>query len=239
VATRVLVGVDAPIIRAGLEHTLTTAPGIDVVGWASHPLGMVEQVGAVAPDVLACFFGDLRPACDVADAVPGLPVLCVCERQRDEDVVEGLRCGLRGLLPRTATVDTLVETLRLLAAGQLVYPPGWERVLIERMPPPRSQPTPSATTTATLTPRETDVLSLLLAGWSVKQVAARLGIALQTTKNHIHHLMVKTGSASREEVYAWAQQHGISAARGSPGDAPPGGREHGRSGQDHESLSAR
>jgi DNA-binding NarL/FixJ family response regulator len=207
--TSILVGVDAPVVRAGLETTLASQPRLQVVGWAAAPLELVELVAPHRPQVVLSWFDSLRTSIDVARAVPDLPVLAVAQVRREEDLLDALTGGVRGLLERTCTADRLVAAVEEVALGQLSYPSGWERALIARLE--RMQgPTPRGGQEAlALTPRETDVLNLLLEGYSVKQVASRLGIALQTTKNHIHHVMVKTGSTSRVELVKWAMRHGF------------------------------
>lgn len=64
-----------------------------------------------------------------------------------------------------------------------------------------------------LTPRERQILQLLVDGYSVKQVASRLGIAMQTGKNHIHNIMSKVGASTRLQLCAWANDHGMHPSR--------------------------
>lgn len=64
-----------------------------------------------------------------------------------------------------------------------------------------------------LTPREREILQLLVDGYSVKQVASRLGIAMQTGKNHIHNIMSKVGASTRLQLCAWANDRGMHPSR--------------------------
>ena len=206
--TRTVVGVDAPVLRAGLERVLA-ASEVEVLAWAAAPLELVEQVAPTAPDVVLCWFDSLRPSLEVAHAVAPVPVLAVSQVRRDEDLLDALTGGIRGLLERTCSPDQLVRAVHEVAGGTLSFPSGWERTLIHRLDRVQSVTPRSGQDALALTPRETDVLELLLEGYSVKQVANRLDIALQTTKNHIHHVMVKTGSTSRVELVKWAMRHGF------------------------------
>ena len=205
---RVLIGVDAPILRTGLEHVVEGCRAVDVVGWAGDPLELVEQVGPRSPEVIVAFFDSLQAATDVARAVPELPVLAVTHVRREEDLLDALRGGVKGLLERTCTPAQVVDAVDLLHRGQLVYPPGWERAVVDRLERMQAWGSRTGEEALALTPRETEVLVLLLEGRSVKQVASRLGIALQTTKNHVHHVMVKTGTTSRVELVTWAMRQG-------------------------------
>ncbi len=68
---RVLVGVDAPILRRGLSVTLAEEPTVEVVGWASAPLDLVGMVETTRPQVVLCWFESLRSSMEVAQAVAG------------------------------------------------------------------------------------------------------------------------------------------------------------------------
>lgn len=220
---RVLVGVDAPILRRGLSETLAAEPDVEVVGWASAPLELVEQVASARPQVVLCWFQSLHASIEVAQAVGGTPVIAVAPVRRDDDLFDALSAGLRGLVEPDCTPAKLLAALQDVAEGGPSYPEGWERRLIARLERVRSVTARTGEDALSLTPRETEVLQLLLEGYSVKQVANRLQIALQTTKNHIHHVMVKTGSASRVELVTWAMRHGFRptapAAAASPDSA--------------------
>jgi len=216
--TRTVVGVDAPVVRAGLERLLTDERSVDVLAWTSAPLELVETVGPTEPDVVLCWFDGLRSSIEVAQALRRVPVLAVAQVRREEDVIDALTGGVRGLLERTCTRERLVSALAEVAQGQLSYPSGWEQALLARLDRVQAGATRPAQDALALTPRETQVLRLLLDGYSVKQVANRLDIALQTTKNHIHHIMVKTGTTSRVELVRWAMRNGH---RPTPPDAPP------------------
>ncbi|HEV7864392.1 MAG TPA: LuxR C-terminal-related transcriptional regulator, partial [Acidimicrobiia bacterium] len=87
------------------------------------------------------------------------------------------------------------------------FPPGWERLLVSRLdghrPPGHRLQDP-----VTLTQRERDIVQLIVDGHSNKALAASLGIAHQTAKNHVRHVMAKLRVTSRVQLVAWALERG-------------------------------
>src|SRR6266498_2067810 len=88
-----------------------------------------------------------------------------------------------------------------------IFPPGWERLLVSRLdghrPPGHRLQDP-----VTLTQRERDIVQLIVDGHSNKALAAALGIAHQTAKNHVRHVMAKLRVSSRVQLVAWALERG-------------------------------
>lgn len=217
--TRTLIGVDAPLLKAGVEATLAPHPHVDIVGYAATPEEVVEQVEPLAPQVVVTLFDSLQAGIEVARAAPAVPVVAAAAVRDDDDLVDALTAGVRGVVEPTCSPGELASAVEEVASGRPAYPTGWEGALLRRLG--RGDPTPVGSPDRPLTPRETEVLGLLVEGLSAKQVASRLGIAVQTTKNHIHHLMVKTGASSRVPLVTWALRHGFTPPA-VPGDPVPG-----------------
>ncbi|MGH9182099.1 MAG: LuxR C-terminal-related transcriptional regulator [Acidimicrobiales bacterium] len=97
--------------------------------------------------------------------------------------------------------------IREVAAGRTAFPLGWERLLVSRLDGRRPTGLRRADPVE-LTPRERDIVQLIVDGQSNKAVATSLGIAHQTAKNHVRHVMAKLAVNSRVQLCAWAIERG-------------------------------
>jgi DNA-binding NarL/FixJ family response regulator len=189
---RVLVFSDDPLARAGLAARLAGREDIAVVPDPEEPregapAAILWDLGAApAPDAL------LPPG--------GLPVVALAAGE--ESAAEALRAGARAVLSRAAPADAVAAALVAVTRGLTVLDPtlavGWIR-------PPAEGPAEG------LTPRETEVLSLLAEGLANKAIAARLGISEHTAKFHVNAILAKLGADSRAAAIVKAARLGLVA----------------------------
>jgi len=115
----------------------------------------------------------------------------------DEDIYRALRAGAQGYLLKEASLDELVDAIRTVHAGQRRIPSPIAARLAERMASPD------------LSPRELDVLRLLVKGESNKRIAVALNISEATVKGHVNNIFIKLGVSDRTEAAMTALQRGI------------------------------
>jgi two-component system, NarL family, nitrate/nitrite response regulator NarL len=143
----------------------------------------------------------------VTRVIPDVPVLVLTWSRREDDLLDALRAGATGFLHKEVEPDELLRAIEAVAGGRTAFPPGWERLLVSRLdghrPPGHRLHDP-----VTLTQRERDIVQLIVDGHSNKALAAALGIAHQTAKNHVRHVMAKLRVSSRVQLVAWALERG-------------------------------
>lgn len=116
----------------------------------------------------------------------------------DEDplFLQAVQAGASGFLLKDVSVERLAESIRAVAAGKTLLQPALTervvRVVQERGSSFESLPNPE-----TLTPRETDVLRLIAAGYSNREIAESLGMTEGSVKNHISNVLSKLGARDR------------------------------------------
>ena len=137
-----------------------------------------------SPDVVLCDAGSGVPRESEA------PVLALTDRMPAESPA--------GILPRDATPEQLDAALRAVAAGLIVRAPGPEPVGFAMAPDD-----------SPLTPRETEILTLIGQGFSNKAIARRLGISVHTVKFHIEAMFGKLDATSRAEAVAKGLMGGV------------------------------
>jgi DNA-binding NarL/FixJ family response regulator len=141
---------------------------------------------------------------------PEARVIVLTTFDDDEEVFDALRAGAVGYLLKDATRDKLVEAIRSAARGEsFLQPSVAAKVVAEfsRLAPAR--PVVSATLVDPLSDREVEVLRCLGQGMSNKEIAAALGIAEGTAKNHMTNILGKLGALDRTQAALRARDLGL------------------------------
>jgi DNA-binding NarL/FixJ family response regulator len=217
----VLVVDDDELTRTGLRLIIESDPDLRVVGEAADGQEAIHLARALRPDVVLM---DIRmPGVDgmqatrtiVERADEGPRVLILTTFELDEYVFGALREGASGFLLKRSSPEALIEGIKVVAAGDGLLSPSVTRRLIEEF---ARRPSPSSALVApldVLTPREREVLSLVGAGLSNREMAARLYISEATVKTHIKRILMKLGLRDRVQAVVLAYQAGL-IGTGSP-----------------------
>jgi len=222
----VVVADDQSAVREGLVLLLGTLPGIAVVGQAGDGEAAVEAVAAANPQVVLM---DLNmPRCDGVEATrriradhPGTRVVVLTTYSDDESIIGALQAGALGYLTKDATRAEIGRAVQAAAAGQAVLDPEVQQRLLSAAA--RAPAARTGDDEGDLTPREADVLRLIAAGKSNREIARALFVSEATVKTHVNRIFAKTGSRDRTQAVRYAYTHGFAgpADRGAPRpDAP-------------------
>lgn len=204
--TTVLVVDDQRLIREGIASLLGLQPGIEVVGTAADGQEAVEQAVALAPDVVLM---DVRmPEVDGIEAVallrrraPACRVVMLTTFDDEDYVVRSLRAGAAGYLLKDLPSQELAAAVKLASAGVAQFDPAAAARLAAVLD--RSgQREP-------LTVREVEVLRLVAAGATNREIAERLYLSEGTVKNHISRILGRLGLRDRTQAALYAQSHGL------------------------------
>jgi DNA-binding NarL/FixJ family response regulator len=214
--TRVLIADDQPLVRVGLRKILDFEPDVEVVGEAGDGEDAVRQAGRSGPDVVLM---DIRmPVLDGIEATrritaahPNTRVLILTTFGLDGYVYESLRAGASGFMLKDAPPEEIVGAERIVARGEALLAPAVTRAVIEefaRQPPAAPRRSPPALL-AELTPREHEVLDLMLSGLSNPEICARLFISEATAKTHVARILQKLGVRDRVQAVIYGYENGI------------------------------
>nr|WP_193318824.1 response regulator transcription factor [Nonomuraea phyllanthi] len=201
---RVLIADDHPVVRQGLRTFLDLQDDITVVGEAGDGARAVELVGELAPDVLLL---DLKmPVLDGLGALERLTgsatrVVVLTSVSDRSDVGPAMRAGASGFLYKDVDPPALVQAVRAVHGGQvLLAPEAAEAMLSSRDDAPEPVP---------LTEREREVLALIAAGRSNREIARSLAVAEKTVKTHVSNVLMKLGVQDRTQAALYAVRHGL------------------------------
>jgi DNA-binding NarL/FixJ family response regulator len=204
--TRVLIADDHGVLRDGLGRVITAQPDMDLVGTAANGADAVELCAETAPDVVLM---DLEmPVMDgieatraICSANPDTTVLVLTSFLDRHRITRALDAGAAGYLLKDASADEVVNGIRAAARGGSPLDPRAARLLLES----HAAPDPLAA----LSPREREVLGLLLEGMPNKLIARRLGISEKTVKSHLTSVFRAIGVTDRVQAVLWAERQGL------------------------------
>ncbi|MEV4390482.1 response regulator transcription factor [Nonomuraea sp. NPDC049607] len=205
---RVLIADDHPVVRQGLRTFLDLQDDITVVGEAADGAQAVELAGELAPDVLLL---DLKmPVLDGLGALERLTgsatrVVVLTSVSDRSDVGPAMRAGASGFLYKDVDPSALVQAVRAVHNGQvLLAPEAAEAMLSAPVAASAAAPGP-----APLTEREREVLALIAAGRSNREIARSLAVAEKTVKTHVSNVLMKLGVQDRTQAALYAVRHGL------------------------------
>jgi len=202
---RVLVVDDHPIVRGGVVALLRGHADLEVVGEAGTAAEAIALGRELAPDVV---LSDLRlgtgsDGVDVTTALraggTGPAVVILTTYDHDVDIVRAVEAGAAGYLLKDAAPEAIIDAVRLAAAGGTVLDAQQEQRVVATM----------RTRRAELSPREREVLTLLVSGRSNRDIARELFLSEATVKTHLIHLYDKLGVDSRTAAVAAARAAGL------------------------------
>lgn len=197
---RVAIVDDHPVVRQGIGALLSSHAGIEVVGGAGTVDEAIDLLAREPVDVLLL---DIRLGTDSGlrfldttarvpstggASTPAVIVLSAYDYPQYSEAA--LRLGAAGFVVKSAPLEELVDAIRRAAAGGIAF----------GVRPGRSQPRVS--------PRELDVVRLVVEGRSNDEVGATLGIGVKTVETHLRRLFERFEVASRTELAARALREG-------------------------------
>jgi DNA-binding NarL/FixJ family response regulator len=192
---RVLLADDHAIVLEGLRALLDGEPGIRVVAATTDGAEVLKLAEQHKPDVvvLDLQLGGIKGT-QLLSALrqrPHPPKVLVLTAYTDGEALRSaLDAGADGLALKTESPQQTLTAIRQVYAGQLVFPQAARRWIEGR----------SAGAPGELTPREREVWSLMAAGLTNPEIAARLGLSDNTIKFHVQHLFSKLGVKNRTEA---------------------------------------
>jgi two-component system NarL family response regulator len=193
---------DHHIVRQGFMALLRTIDDFEVVAEASSGEQAVTLFDRRQPDVTLMDLrlpgiGGVETIVKIRAVHPEARIIVLTTFDGDEDIYRALQAGARGYLLKGMDITELIDAIRSVNRGKSRIPPAVAERLAERLAGPA------------LTARETDVLRLIVAGKSNKEIAAGLFISEATVKTHINNLLGKLGVTDRTQAATMALQRGI------------------------------
>lgn len=208
---RVLIADDHTIVRSGVRMLLEAEEDFTVVGEALDGAQAIILTGKLRPDVVLMDIG--MPDVDGLEATrrikvqwPDVNVLVLTMHRSEAYFFEMLKNGASGYILKGAETSDLIHAVRVVAQGGVFLYPTMARKLVKDY---LNVVGGVAAVDPQLSPRENEILRLLVEGYSNKEIAEKLIISPSTVHTHRTNLMQKLGLSSRHELIRYARQRGL------------------------------
>ena len=206
---KVVIVDDHELLRGGIRFALLPIPDIELVGEAHHGLEALEVCAATAPDVVLMDMllpGDMDGVMAtraIRKLDPKIQVIALSSYVNPDQVQAILQAGAIGYLAKDVSIKVMADAIRSAKAGVPTLTQNALVALIE-------SPTPVKPAHQWgLTPRELEVLMLLVEGNSNARIADQLVVSVAAVKFHVSSILSKLGAANRTEAAALARELGI------------------------------
>jgi len=202
---RVLVVDDHVVVRNGIKFSLNAYPDMEFAGEAENGEKALKICQDIQPDVV--LMDAKMPGIDgiaatrsIRSQYPHIQVIILTSFQEGYLVRDALQAGAIGYMLKDASIEDLVGAIRSAYVGRASLSTEASQALVQAVV---QAPEPGFG----LTPRELEVLALIVEGLSNDQVAAKLSISFSTARFHVSTILAKMGAANRAEAAALAVKH--------------------------------
>jgi DNA-binding NarL/FixJ family response regulator len=212
---RLVLADDQPLVREGLRKIFDVDPELSVVADVADGRAAVEATRRLRPDVVVMdirmpHLDGLAATQQIVGDQSGTPkVLVLTTFDLDEYVFGALRAGASGFLLKDALPESLIAAVHTIARGDALLDPAVTRAVVERFgrtpgPSPADQ-----SRLAELSPREREVLLLLVEGLSNREMGERLFVSEATVKTHVMAVLRKLGLRDRVQAVIFGYESGM------------------------------
>jgi DNA-binding NarL/FixJ family response regulator len=206
---RVLIADDHSVVRTGLRALLDFDPEIEVVGEAGDGIETLRLAEALHPDLVLLDItmppeNGIVTGKQIKELYPDMIVLFLTMHEDEGLLHEALRVGGSGYVVKRAESREILHAIRATLRGDIYVHPSMTRALLHQ---PVTMERRRGAPETELTPRELDVLRLLVRGNTNRQIADLLDLSIRTVENHRANLLGKLGLVSRVDLVNYAEEH--------------------------------
>ncbi len=210
---------DHVLFREGVASLLASRQGVKVVGEAGDGYEAIEKARETMPDVILM---DVHmPRCNGLEAVrvikremPNVKIVMLTVDEHDETLFEAIKSGAQGYLLKKLNRQHLFDMLATAARGEVALSPVMMAKILAEFQHPTTEPGLAGEAREELTPRETDVLKLVVRGATNREIADALNITENTVKKHLQSILSKLHLQNRIQAAVYAVREGL--LNGSP-----------------------
>jgi DNA-binding NarL/FixJ family response regulator len=208
---RVFVVDDHAMVRAGVRAEL--GDDVTFVGEAADVPSAVEGIRVAEPDVVLLDVhlpgGGGRAVLEtLRSELPDVRWLALSVSDAAEDVIAVIRAGARGYVTKTISGPDLVDAVRRVADGDVVFSPRLAGFVLDAFAAGAAAPAPEEEATDPgldlLSAREREVMQLLARGYTYREIGSRLFISVKTVESHASNVLRKLQLSNRNELTRWA-----------------------------------
>jgi DNA-binding NarL/FixJ family response regulator len=217
---KVLIADDEYLVRAGIRSVLESAADIAVVAEAGDGRAAVDAALASRPDVALMdikmpVLDGLAAAGEIRRLLPGVRIVMLTSFATPPNAQRAIQADTAGFVVKSCAPDELIRAVRAAHSGHAYLSPQVARLVLDMIPrADTARRQAAAARLATLSPRESQVISLLCQGLPNAPIATRLRMSEASTKTYVSRILAKLGCANRVQAALMARDAGV----GGPAD---------------------
>lgn len=205
---RILLADDHTVLRESLAAVLRTSNDCVVIGEASDGIEAIERAMTLRPDVAVVDISmprlsGIEVTRRIVTQMPRTRVLVLTMHEEEEYVLHMVRAGAAGYLIKRAATSELLAAVRTIAAGGVHFGAHAAKALAMQLQHPEAL---SEDPYGALSPREREVMHLVVEGLSTKEIARKLGITVKTAENHRCRILDKLDVRNSTELVRYAMR---------------------------------
>jgi DNA-binding NarL/FixJ family response regulator len=210
---RILIADDHTILRDSLTFMLDAQPDMEVVGGAQDGREAVEMACRLLPDVVVMDISmpklnGIEATLQIAELCPQARTIILSMLGTSEHLYRSLQAGAAGYLLKGSAGQMLIEAVRAVHAGHRYFSEEMTQVLIDDYVQQRERG-PLASPLERLSPREREILQMVVEGKSSAEIAEVLTLSPKTVETYRSRLMSKLGIKDVPSLVKFAVQHGL------------------------------
>ncbi len=213
-ALRILLADDHVLFRKGIAAVLAARPDVEIVGEAGDGLEAIERARETVPDVILMDIN--MPKCSGLEAVksikeemPHVHIIMLTVSDSDHDLFTAIKNGADGYLLKNLEPEQLFKVLEGIRHGESPISGSVAAKILNEFRQQSKPPSPVALPKNELTPREIEVLDLIVEGKTNKEIATDLSIAEDTVKIHLRNILEKLHLQNRIQAAVYAVRQGL------------------------------
>jgi DNA-binding NarL/FixJ family response regulator len=205
---------DHKLFREGLANILNNQPDFQVVGEAGDGLEAQIKARKLKPDLV--LMDVIMPGCDGLEAtqrikqeLPQTTIVMLTVLEEDENLFQAIRNGAQGYLLKNIRSKDMLDMLRAAMRGEAAITPAMGSRMLEEFRRISHLASQEPQEIEALTRRELEILSLVTAGDSNHEIAAKLHVSIHTVKTHMRNILAKLHQERRHEAALFALREGL------------------------------
>ncbi len=188
---RIVLADDHALVRAGIRALCQTLPGVEVVAEASDGSQVLEMIKAHHPDVVLMdiamkTLNGLEATAQIKREFPQVRVIILSMYTAEDYVLQALKAGASGYLPKDSATHELELALAVVIRGEVYLSPQISRLVVQSYVQHAGT---AGSPLGMLTPRQREILKLVAEGHNTKDIAFRLNLSVKTIETHRAQIM--------------------------------------------------